>query len=450
MAKESIITVFRSTSTDTPTGLTFGELAYSDLNGKLFVGKNDGTSMWVGAGITSGSLSTNSAYLVPTQSAVKAYVDASTPTDVVTSVNGATGAITNVAKTNVAQNFTATQSFSGGLTATGATFFSDIEVNGGIRVGLGAGNQSSNVVVGDAFVSNVDGYSNTVVGLFCLYGATAANNNSILGSTVLNSAQGNNAEFNVAIGNNILTDAIVSRYNIAIGHNAGRYVGTGSSSNTLSYGNVLIGNDVRTLSDDNVNSIVIGGTLFEGPLTVGDGSNTTVIGNSSTISTRVFGLLSTNGGLSAAGATFSGNVSAPNLVYSVAGIAGAVSITGTANEVTVTNDINTITIGLPDDVVITGNLTVNGTVVTNNVDTFIVEDPLIVLGTGNSGDSLDLGFYSKYTSGATKYSGLFRDATDGKYRLFTTLEEEPTTTVNTSGTGYATATLIARIDGGTF
>ena len=40
----------------------------------------------------------------------------------VETVNGATGAITNVAKTDTAQTFTAIQSFSAGLTAAGATF----------------------------------------------------------------------------------------------------------------------------------------------------------------------------------------------------------------------------------------------------------------------------------------------------------------------------------------
>ena len=44
----------------------------------------------------------------------------------VVSVNGLTGAVTNVAQTNVAQTFTATQSFSAGLTATGATFSGNI------------------------------------------------------------------------------------------------------------------------------------------------------------------------------------------------------------------------------------------------------------------------------------------------------------------------------------
>jgi hypothetical protein len=65
-----------------------------------------------------------------------------------------------------------------------------------------------------------------------------------------------------------------------------------------------------------------------------------------------------------------------------------------------------------------------------------------------STDAVDIGFYGKYTpSGTTLYSGLFREALTGKYRLFKGLEDEPTTTVNTGGTGYAVATLVASLEG---
>ena len=52
------------------------------------------------------------------------------------------------------------------------------------------------------------------------------------------------------------------------------------------------------------------------------------------------------------------------------------------------------------------------------------------------------------TSGSTDlYSGLFRDANDsGKWKLFKDLQAAPTTTVNTGGTGYAVATLVANLE----
>jgi hypothetical protein len=96
-----------------------------------------------------------------------------------------------------------------------------------------------------------------------------------------------------------------------------------------------------------------------------------------------------------------------------------------------------------------GNLVVEGSTTTVGTDTLTVKDPLIVLANNNtSTDAVDIGFYGKYTpSGTTLYSGLFREALTGKYRLFKDLQVEPTTTVNTSGTGYTQATLIAALEG---
>ena len=76
---------------------------------------------------------------------------------------------------------------------------------------------------------------------------------------------------------------------------------------------------------------------------------------------------------------------------------------------------------------------------------------MIKLAKANSGaDSLDIGFYGLYdTSGSQDlYAGLFRDANDsGKFKLFKDLQVEPTTTVNTSGTGYAVGTLVSNLEG---
>jgi len=132
------------------------------------------------------------------------------------------------------------------------------------------------------------------------------------------------------------------------------------------------------------------------------------------------------------------------------------TISGTTNEIETSVSGDTITVGLPDNVtvggnlIVSGNLTINGT--TTDIDTtnLVVEDPLIKLAKlNNSSDSLDIGFYGLYdTAGTDKYAGLFRDASDSsKFKLFKDLETEPTTTVDTSGTGYATGTLVANIEG---
>jgi len=96
---------------------------------------------------------------------------------------------------------------------------------------------------------------------------------------------------------------------------------------------------------------------------------------------------------------------------------------------------------------ITGNLTVNGTTVTVNSSQTSVADSMLELANGNtSSDTLDIGFYGNYDdglsdSGATEFTGLFRDATDSTWKLFDGLEVEPGSTVNITGTGYALADL---------
>ena len=98
---------------------------------------------------------------------------------------------------------------------------------------------------------------------------------------------------------------------------------------------------------------------------------------------------------------------------------------------------------------VTGNLTVEGTTTTVDSTTVTITDPFIKLSKDNTANSVDIGFYGKYVeSSTTKFAGIARDADDsGKFVLFDGLQAEPTTTVNTSGTGFNKQTLKANIEG---
>jgi len=61
-------------------------------------------------------------------------------------------------------------------------------------------------------------------------------------------------------------------------------------------------------------------------------------------------------------------------------LGGTVTFSGTSNEVEVGESSGTITIGLPDDVTISGDLTVNGTTTTINSTTLTVDDKNIEMG----------------------------------------------------------------------
>ena len=109
-----------------------------------------------------------------------------------------------------------------------------------------------------------------------------------------------------------------------------------------------------------------------------------------------------------------------------------------------TGDVQSETLTTSGDVAIGGNLVVTGSQIVATVETVEATDPLIKLAKDNTGDALDIGFYGKIVDGATtEYVGLYRDASDGKFKLFNNATAEPTTTVS----GGATATLVANVEG---
>ena len=126
----------------------------------------------------------------------------------------------------------------------------------------------------------------------------------------------------------------------------------------------------------------------------------------------------------------------------------------TFNNVTVdgvlnSNDITAANISIDGNATITGNLTVEGTSTQVDSTTVTVADPLFKYAKDNTGNSVDIGFYGKYVqSSTTKYAGLAWDASQSdKFRLFHGNQTEPTTTVDITGTGHTTGTLIANLEG---
>ena len=225
----------------------------------------------------------------------------------------------------------------GVLTAT-----ADAVVNG-VNVGIGGGAIASNTRVGvNALNANTTGIQNTAFGRDALLNNTTPNNNSAFGNNTLrsnttgfqntaigasalqvnngnnntatgvqtlqsnttgfsNTANGFNALNlnttgfnNTAVGATALQSNTTGSNNIANGVNAGRYIADGTTVNSITNNSVFIGADTRAAADNQTNQIVIGHTA------IGLGSNTTVLGNSSTTFGRWFGNLligtSTNNG----------------------------------------------------------------------------------------------------------------------------------------------------------
>jgi len=268
---------------------------------------------------------------------------------------------------------------------------------------------------------------------------------SLLGGTgVTSTASGNGVTF--AIGQSVGTSD-----NVVFNQVTSALVGNASTATTLQTARTIGG-----VSFDGSANIDLAGVNSTGNQdTTGNAATATALANARTVAL--------SGDVTASAVSFdgTGNITLSTTIGADSVALGTdttgnfvAGISGTTNEIEVSgsgSENATVTIGLPDNVTITGNLTVNGTTTTVNTSTLEVEDPLIKLAKANSGaDSVDIGFYGLYdTSGSQDlYAGLFRDANDsGKFKLFKDLQAEPTTTVNTSGTGYAVGTLVATFEG---
>jgi hypothetical protein len=95
------IRVKRSTLSSAPTGLTFGEPAFVDGINSFYVTKNNGTSLRVGAEVDSSTSLGTSDNKIPTQNAVKTYVDSNVAAGAVASINGLTGTVSLTAGTGI-------------------------------------------------------------------------------------------------------------------------------------------------------------------------------------------------------------------------------------------------------------------------------------------------------------------------------------------------------------
>ena len=93
------------------------------------------------------------------------------------------------------------------------------------------------------------------------------------------------------------------------------------------------------------------------------------------------------------------------------------SIVGTANEVEVTStEPGNITIGLPNNVTIAGDLTVNGTTTSINTDQLLVEDPFILLASSSSDPDTDGGIIIQ-TNDSAQGTALFYDNSSNRWAL---------------------------------
>jgi hypothetical protein len=124
--------------------------------------------------------------------------------------------------------------------------------------------------------------------------------------------------------------------------------------------------------------------------------------------------------------------------YDVAGAAASAVSTHSSDTTNVHGITDTSKIVLKDatattldgSLTIDGDLVVNGTTTTVSAQDLVVSDPLIYIGEGNTANLVDIGVVGNFNDGTYQHSGVARDASAGKWKIFKGVTDEPTTTIN--------------------
>jgi hypothetical protein len=166
------------------------------------------------------------------------------------------------------------------------------------------------------------------------------------------------------------------------------------------------------------------------------GSNAVIFSGNANSSSNTTGALQVAGGIGATGnINTSGVVRITNTTTGANINTGALVVSGSIGAA------GNITVG--QNITCVGDFTVNGTFTTTGTDSLEVNDPFIFLANANPGDTYDTGVIAQFYDGtANRYTGYFRDITDGKYKLFGNLLTKPTTTVDTSDASFAYQDLV--------
>ena len=96
-----------------------------------------------------------------------------------------------------------------------------------------------------------------------------------------------------------------------------------------------------------------------------------------------------------------------------------------------------------NNMTLSGNLNVLGNTTFLTSNSLTITDPLIYLAGNNySSDLVDIGFVGNYYDGSRqRHAGLFRDASDGVFKLFANLNPEPTNIIDTANASFRYAGL---------
>jgi hypothetical protein len=146
------------------------------------------------------------------------------------------------------------------------------------------------------------------------------------------------------------------------------------------------------------------------------------------------GALRVSGGMGVTGATYVGGVlNATATTPSSSTTTGALVVAGGLGVAGATFIGGTVTVA--------GGLTVAGSFNTTSTNSLTINTPFLFLANTNVGDAIDQGFVGQYVDTATRFTGLYRAASDGRYKLFSNLTVSPSTLVDSGDVSFRFADL---------
>jgi hypothetical protein len=409
------IQIKRSATTETPTSLNAGELAFSNVvggSGVLFIGSTDGgTVVPIGGVRNPGVLTANQALVANTTSGIDKIITANLA---VTSVwaNGSSGSVGNLLYSNGSGVFWAAPapSVSGSNTQIQ---FNDSGYSNAVSA------FTFDKTINKLSVANID----TTTIYFGLSGSIDYANYT---GTAYNANNATNFDgSNSTTWQGYITSNAAAAYTNATSY-ADTVAGT-AYSNATSYADTKAG---TAYSNATSYADTVAGTAYSNATSYADAKaanaysnamSDTLSRNGSYTGNNTFGGTNTvfNSNVVFGGSITSSITPAANVTYNI----GTNSMRW--NEIHASN-VHSVTGYFDGNVEVAGDLIVSGNVTTTNVNSVIISDPLIYLAGNNYyADLVDIGFVGNYYDGANqRHTGVFRHASTDEYYVFHNLTQE--------------------------
>jgi len=418
------IQIKRSTTTATPTSLANGELAYSANSGKLFIGNPGGAAGDVYAvggkfftDIIAGATAANTADKLVLRDGSGNFAAGTITANLTGNVSGNAGTVTNGVYTTgdqtIGGNKTFSATISGSIDGNAATVTGGVYTSGDQTI-AGVKTFSSEIVADIS--GNAGGNAATVTNGVYTIGDQTIGGNKTFSSAIVGSVSGNAGTVTngvYTIGNQTIAGIKTFSSKIAgsISGNADGNAGTATkwaTARNLSLSGdaaaTLIGVDgsaavsgVLTLASVNANVGSFGSATAVPVVTVNakglvTGISTATIATSFSVAADTGTTDVVNGGetLTFSGGTGVATTVGPNEVTFAIGQPVGITDNVTFNNVAVngtftSDDIQAATLTASGDVVVTGNLTVNGTTTTINTNTIALGDNILILNADEAG-----------------------------------------------------------------